>query len=69
MVENFNNVIFDNDLYRRSIINALRKRKGLSERTNVISNQDRKEKSYNRLAQTVKNSLNMDLVYKIVGVK
>lgn len=61
--------IFDNDLYRRSIINALRKRKGLSERTNVISNQDRKEKSYNRLAQTVKNSLNMDLVYKIVGVK
>lgn len=60
--------IFDNDVYRRSIINAIRKRKGLSTIDTIVSNQKRKEDSYNRLAQTVRESLKMDLVYKITGV-
>ncbi|AIF51758.1 cobyric acid synthase [Pelosinus sp. UFO1] len=61
--------IFDNDVYRRSILNALRVRKGLAPIETVNDTHTRKENSYNRLAETVRNSLNMDLLYTILGAK
>lgn len=61
--------IFDNDVYRRSILNALRVRKGLVPIETVNDTHTRKENSYNRLAETVRNSLNMDLLYTILGAK
>lgn len=61
--------IFDNDAYRRSLLNALRVRKGLAPIESVNDTHTRKESSYNRLAQTVRNSLNMDLLYKILGAE
>lgn len=62
--------IFDNDVFRRDLLNELRCRKGLAP---LESNQDSyttvKEKAYDRLAATVRVSLDMDLVYKAMGLK
>lgn len=59
--------IFDNNNYRRALINALRARKGLPP---LVINNDiraRKEKSYDNLAAIVRNSFDMKLLYKILG--
>jgi adenosylcobyric acid synthase len=61
--------IFDNDSYRRAVLNALRARKGLSPLANHHSYLQSKQDNYNRLAQVVKASLNMDLVYRIMGME
>ena len=60
--------IFDNDAYRRQIINALRLRKGLVPLKATGDTQVRKEESYNRLADTVRNSLDMGLIYRLMGM-
>jgi adenosylcobyric acid synthase len=59
--------IFDNDEYRRSLLNALRIRKGLAPIESVNDTHTRKENSYNRLADTVRHSLNMELIYTLLG--
>ena len=51
------------------IINGLRKRKGLKAQTGGAVISERKEENYNRLAQTVRNALDMDKVYEIMGVR
>lgn len=61
--------IFENDEYRRMIINGLRNRKGLKAQTGGAVISERKEENYNRLAQTVRNALDMDKVYEIMGVR
>jgi len=61
--------IFDNDGYRRKLLNALRAKKGLPPITALNDTYTRKQNSYNRLAATVRQSLNMDLVYNILGAK
>ena len=61
--------IFDNDEFRRTLIDRLRVRKGLLPLQTIQNTQAHKQASYNRLAETVKNSLNMDLVRRIVGVE
>jgi adenosylcobyric acid synthase len=58
--------IFDNDDFRRSILNALRIKKGLTPLKNTINTYAEKQASYNRLANTVRNSLNMKLLYEIM---
>ncbi|MGI6091396.1 MAG: cobyric acid synthase [Veillonellaceae bacterium] len=59
--------IFDNNNYRRAIIDALRIRKGLNPLISFNDVQARKEKSYDNLAATVRNHLNMKLLYQIIG--
>jgi len=59
--------IFDNDSYRRKLLNALRTIKGLAPITVINDTYTRKQNSYNRLADTVRHSLNMDLVYECMG--
>lgn len=59
--------IFDNDEYRRRLIDRLRVRKGLLPLQTLQDTQARKQASYNRLAETVQNSLNMALVRQIMG--
>lgn len=61
--------IWDDDEYRRAILNVLRERKGLSPLPVSQSLKTRKENAYNRLAQTVRESLNMELIYKMVNGK
>lgn len=61
--------IFDNDAFRRSVINALRSRKGLAPLDIISDTKRRKEESYDRLAAAVRKNLKMDLVYDILGAK
>lgn len=61
--------IFDNDEYRRSLINALRIRKGLPAIASEGDTQKRKEASYDRLASVVRSNLKMDLIYTAMGLK
>ena len=61
--------IFDNDEYRRALVDRLRTRKGLAALNTVQDTLARKQESYNRLAEVVKSSLDMDLVYRIMGVE
>lgn len=59
--------IFDNDQWRRYLLNKLRVKKGLAPleptETDTLA---KRQKDYNKLADVLRNSLNMDLLYKIV---
>lgn len=58
--------IFDADIFRRKILNALRKRKNIKPLKPKINYASEKEKAYNRLAETVRNSLDMKKVHAIL---
>ncbi len=58
--------IFDNDDLRRAILNELRKRKHLEPLPIVFRWNDYKDSEYNRLADTVRNALRMDLIYDLL---
>lgn len=59
--------IFDNDAYRRTVLDALRVRKGLAPLGVIQDTQARKDAAYNRLADVVRQSLDMELVYQIMN--
>jgi len=59
--------IFDNDGYRRAVLNALRVRKGLSPIGIIQNTQARKEAAYDRLADVVRQSMNIDRVYRLMN--
>jgi adenosylcobyric acid synthase len=59
--------IFDNDAYRRAVLDALRVRKGLAPLGTMLNTQARKDAAYDRLADVVRQSMNMDLVYRIMN--
>ena len=58
--------VFDNDELRRAIINALRKRKGLSELPIQFRYREYKESEYDRLADSVRKYFDMDTVYEFL---
>lgn len=59
--------IFDNDTFRRSLLNAIRERKGLAPLENMVNSYAQKQYSYNRLADTVRKNINMKLLAEIMG--
>lgn len=59
--------IFDNNEYRRAVIDALRIRKGLKPLIKYNDVQACKQANYDRLAKTVRSSINMKLLYQIIG--
>jgi adenosylcobyric acid synthase len=59
--------IFDNDALRRAILNALREHKGLTALPYTRSMAAEKQASFDRLAKVVRENLNMELLYKIIG--
>lgn len=59
--------LFDHDGFRRGLVNALRTRRGLEPLAQTTNAYAQKERSYNRLADTVRDSLNMDLLREIMG--
>lgn len=63
--------IFDNDTLRRSIINTLRTRKGLEplNADEALSTRARKERDFDRLAEVVRGSLDMDKIYALMGLR
>ena len=61
--------VFDDDGFRRHVINRLKRRKGLdvTEREPVTGALDRRQREYDRLARLVRNSLDMNLIYNLLG--
>lgn len=62
--------IFDNDAFRRQVLNNLREAKGWEHielptvETNLL-----KEEAFNKLAQGVRENINLPLLYKVMGLK
>ncbi|HEX3032075.1 MAG TPA: cobyric acid synthase [Bacillota bacterium] len=63
--------IFDNDLFRRNLINALRVSKGLqpADTSEGLSVLEQRERDYDKLAQVVRDNLNMPLLRRIMGLE
>lgn len=62
--------VFDDDGFRRYVINRLRMRRGLdtSDSAPVISSWERRQREYDRLADLVRSNLDMKLVKKLLGL-
>lgn len=59
--------LFDNDFFRRSLINFLRKRKGLKPlQDDSFSAKKERENAYNQFAELVHENLDMDLLQEII---
>lgn len=58
--------IFDNDELRRAVLNELRKRKHLDPLPVSFRWNEYKDSEYNRLADTVRQALHMDLIYRLL---
>lgn len=60
--------IFDNDTLRREIINALRKLKGWEplKKTGQVSAWAQRQRDYDRLAELVRGSMDIELLYRIL---
>ena len=62
--------IFDNDDYRRALLDALRRRKGLPAASDTaVPYRQRKEEAYNRLADLVRANLDMVYVRRVMGLE
>jgi adenosylcobyric acid synthase len=65
--------IFDNNSFRESFINFLRRKKGLSISSCVnqdrASYQEEKDREYDKLACLVRGNLDMDKIYHILGIE
>ncbi len=59
--------IFDNDNFRRQFLNAVRLNKNLPPLQSTRNVRAEKQKNYERLAKIVRDSLNMDLIRKIMS--
>ena len=60
--------IFDNDEFRRQMLNAVRRRKGLEPLNSVRNRRAEKQAAYDRLARIVNQNLNIDRIKKIAGI-
>lgn len=59
--------LFDNEVWTRSLLDQLAARKGIHLETSSISRDEYKESQYNKLADLVRGSLDMNQIYKIMG--
>ncbi len=60
--------IFDNDAFRREIIDQARKTKGLDTMDSITSYIDIKNKAIDSLASIVKENIDMDFIKRIIGL-
>lgn len=58
--------IFDNDEYRNELLNKIRNKKGAPSKPTVKFNLD---DEFNKLAEIMRNSINLHEIYKIMGIK
>lgn len=62
--------IFDNDAFRRQVLNNLREAKGWAPiEMPTVETTLLKEEAYNKLAQVVRKNINLPLLYKVMGLK
>jgi adenosylcobyric acid synthase len=60
--------IFENDLFRRSILNMIRARKGLAPLSDICSYSGIKEKALNKLAGIVSEYADMEFIERLAGL-
>ncbi|MBF0329527.1 MAG: cobyric acid synthase [Nitrospirae bacterium] len=60
--------IFENDAFRRGVLNSARKKKGLPPLDMVFNYAKAKDKAIDRLAQALKENLDMDFINKVVNL-
>lgn len=60
--------IFENDDLRRSIIKALKDKKGIAEDSEQLSYKELKDNEYNKLAQAVRDNADLDKIRMIMGL-
>jgi adenosylcobyric acid synthase len=60
--------IFDNEDLAYRLVSSVAEAKGLSLEGEAMDYQAFKEKEYDKLADVVRESLDMDYVYKITGI-
>lgn len=61
--------VFDNDVFRRSVLNAIRHSKGLEALANTRNVMAEKQQAYEHLADVVEKALDMEKLYQIMGEK
>ncbi|WP_339012624.1 cobyric acid synthase [Fusobacterium animalis] len=61
--------IFDNKDFTDLLLNEIRKRKGLEEVNNNISYEEYKLKEFDKLEKLVRENVDIDEIYKIIGLK
>lgn len=61
--------VFDNDVFRRSVLNTIRHSKGLEALANTRNVMAEKQQAYEHLADVVENALDMEKLYQIMGEK
>ncbi len=59
--------IFDNDRFRRGIINALRRSRGLADVSEVTDFGNARDRALDRWTEVLKGSLNMDFLERLIG--
>lgn len=61
--------LFDNDVFRRHLLNALRVKKGLAPlEKGGVGHLEQRERDYDRLAAVVRGSLDMGRIYRLLGL-
>lgn len=62
--------IFDNDGFRRHIINLIRAQKGWSPLADreIVTVTEQRDRDFNKLAEVVRNSMNIEKLYQIMGL-
>ena len=61
--------IFDNKNFTDVLLNEIRRRKGLEEVNNNISYEEYKLKEFDKLEKLVRENVDIDKIYKIIGLK
>ena len=61
--------IFDNKNFADVLLNEIRRRKGLEEVNNNISYEEYKLKEFDKLEKLVRENVDIDEIYKIIGLK
>ncbi len=61
--------IFDNDAFRRELIDSLRKNKNLEPSGKTISYEAKKNEAINRWADVLREHINMKFIFNTIGVK
>lgn len=59
--------LFHNDTWRRAWLNGLRTTKGLAPISPTLHSESRKEAAFNRLAEHVRNHIDMDKIYRMIN--
>ena len=60
--------IFDNDAFRRSVLNGLREKKGLQPLDSPVSYAATIDQGLNRLADLLRQHIDMDFIRRVLGL-